>query len=96
MKKAEAQFDRVTKFSKRVTSDWNVFLIFGYISMAVFIVAEYMSPTVEHRGGLVGIVIGYIGLSMNILALDGRSRKSKIFGIIAMPLAVFFLAQLPA
>lgn len=95
MKKVEAQFDKLVKVSRRINSQGNFLLIFGAASMAISIMSQYMFRTGESlTSGIVGVIIAYAGICVAVLAVDGRSRVSKIVMIIALPLIAFFVAQL--
>lgn len=93
--KAKKQFDSLVDYCKKLTPERNMFLVFGYVPMAIYIFGQSIFHTNRLLDlALVGLVVGYIGVSINILVSNGRSRLQKSIAILCGPGALVLIAWL--
>lgn len=94
MKKFDKQFDRLVLYSEKVVRNGNYFSVYGYLLLAISVLVHFISNDRTAIGiGMMGVLFGYIGVAVSVLARDRGTRMEKVAMIVALPFLIALLVQ---
>lgn len=89
------RLDKLINSSRNHVKNGNTILCYGALIMIVSLTLQFTSSgEYGFSLGAIGMITGYVGVSLVILAEHNISRKNKIIRIISLPVLVVILGSL--